>query len=85
MCRLFADGNSRPRPSLFSFYCSALSLQVRQAFQDNGFAFLMNVFNELNYLEDLTGLRAMQLATDLSEVELAIQLEIVLTLSTLDH
>ena len=58
---------------------------MRQAFQDNGFAFLMNVFNELNYLEDLTGLRAMQLATDLSEVDLVIQLALVLTLPCLDH
>lgn len=43
-------------------------LQVRQAYQRDGFAFLMKVFNEVNYLEDLTGLRAMQLATDLNEV-----------------
>jgi hypothetical protein len=41
---------------------------VRKAFQNDGFSFLLKVFNELNYLEDLTGLRAMQLATDLSEV-----------------
>ena len=27
------------------------------------------MFNELNYLEELTGLRAMQLATDFNEVE----------------
>ncbi len=42
---------------------------MRKAFQNNGFSFLLKVFNELNYLEDLTGLRAMQLATDLSEVK----------------
>ncbi len=41
---------------------------MRKAFQNDGFSFLLKVFNELNYLEDLTGLRAMQLATDLSEV-----------------
>jgi len=41
---------------------------VRKAFQNDGFSFLLKVFNELNYLEDLTGLRAMQLATDLNEV-----------------
>jgi len=48
--------------------CVACSSSVRKAFQDNGFSFLLKVFNELNYLEDLTGLRAMQLATDLSEI-----------------
>ncbi|CAF1015529.1 unnamed protein product [Adineta ricciae] len=48
--------------------CVACSPIVRQAFQENGFSFLMKVFNELNYLEDLTGLRAMQLATDISEI-----------------
>ena len=43
--------------------------QVRKAFEDEGFAFLLKVFNDLDYLENLTGLRAMQLATDLSEVK----------------
>lgn len=43
--------------------------QVRKAFQEEGFTFLMKVFNDLNYLENLTGLRAMQLATDLNEVK----------------
>ncbi len=42
---------------------------MRQAFKTDGFSFLLKVFNELNYLEDLTGLRAMQLATDLNEVK----------------
>jgi hypothetical protein len=42
---------------------------VRNAFQNDGFSFLLKVFNGLNYLEDLTGLRAMQLATDLNEVK----------------
>jgi hypothetical protein len=42
---------------------------VHKAFQENGFAFLLKVFNELNYLEDLTGLLAMQLATDLDGVK----------------
>jgi hypothetical protein len=42
---------------------------VCQAFEKDGFNFLLKVFNELNYLEDLTGLLAMQLATDLSEVK----------------
>jgi len=42
---------------------------VRKAFEKDGFSFLLKVFNELNYLEDLTGLRAMQLATDLNEVK----------------
>jgi len=43
---------------------------VRKAFENDGFSFLLKVFNELNYLEDLTGLRAMQLATDFSEVKI---------------
>ncbi len=42
---------------------------MRKAFEKDGFSFLLKVFNELNYLEDLTGLRAMQLATDLNEVK----------------
>jgi hypothetical protein len=42
---------------------------VHKAFKENGFAFLLKVFNELNYLEDLTGLLAMQLATDLDGVK----------------
>jgi hypothetical protein len=42
---------------------------VRKAFQDDGFSFLLNVFNVVDYLEDLTGLSAMKLATDLSEVK----------------
>jgi len=48
--------------------CVACSPTVRQAFQQENFAFLFKVFNQLNYLEDLTGLRAMQLATDINEV-----------------
>ncbi|CAF0967613.1 unnamed protein product [Adineta steineri] len=48
--------------------CVACSPIVRRAFKEDGFSFLLKVFNELNYLEDLTGLLAMQLATDLNEI-----------------
>ncbi|CAF4460778.1 unnamed protein product, partial [Rotaria magnacalcarata] len=48
--------------------CVACSPTVRKAFEDEGFTFLLKVFNDLDYLENLTGLRAMQLATDLSEI-----------------
>ncbi|UJR31382.1 hypothetical protein I4U23_018876 [Adineta vaga] len=48
--------------------CVACSSIVRKAYQENGFSFLLKVFNELNYLEDLTGLLAMQLATDINEI-----------------
>jgi len=48
--------------------CVACSPTVRQGLQKEGFAFLLKVFNELNYLEELTGLRAMQLATDFNEI-----------------
>ncbi|CAF4845561.1 unnamed protein product, partial [Rotaria sp. Silwood1] len=48
--------------------CVACSPIVRKAFEDDGFSFLLKVFNDLNYLENLTGLRAMQLAADLHEI-----------------
>ncbi|CAF0852177.1 unnamed protein product [Rotaria sordida] len=48
--------------------CVACSSIVRKAFEDDGFSFLLQVFNDLNYLENLTGLRAMQLATDLNDI-----------------
>ena len=42
--------------------------QVVQSYEEEGFSFLLRVFNEPNYLEDLTGLTEMHQQTIDAEV-----------------
>ncbi|KAH9507472.1 Autophagy protein 7 [Bulinus truncatus] len=48
--------------------CTACCPKVIEAYEAEGFNFLLRAFNEPGYLEDLTGLSAMQSATQDSEV-----------------
>ena len=44
--------------------CTACSETVLRAFQERGFAFLLEAFNRATFLEDLTGLTAMHAETE---------------------
>eukprot|EP00285_Hemiselmis_virescens_P019651 CAMPEP_0173408112 /NCGR_PEP_ID=MMETSP1356-20130122/68819_1 /TAXON_ID=77927 ORGANISM="Hemiselmis virescens, Strain PCC157" /NCGR_SAMPLE_ID=MMETSP1356 /ASSEMBLY_ACC=CAM_ASM_000847 /LENGTH=113 /DNA_ID=CAMNT_0014369361 /DNA_START=168 /DNA_END=509 /DNA_ORIENTATION=- len=44
--------------------CTACGEKVVKAYKEGGWGFLMRVFNEPGYLEELSGLRALKDATD---------------------
>ncbi|VDP22263.1 unnamed protein product [Echinostoma caproni] len=56
-----------PAMSAFSS-CSACSLPVMDAFLKDGFRFLLNVFDDSNYLEQVAGLKQLQVTTDDSKI-----------------
>ena len=47
-------------------------LQVLRRYEDEGFGFLLNVFNSPTYLEDITGLTDMHADSTLDEVSAAL-------------
>jgi ubiquitin-like modifier-activating enzyme ATG7 len=59
--------NMMPASAAFD-QCTACSPAVLEAFESGGFDFLLNVFNQPSYLEDLTGLSQLQTETMDSEM-----------------
>ncbi len=59
------------------------SEQVYQKYKEEGFPFLLKVFNEPNYLEDLTGLTELQAET--LDAEVIIVQFLCLTLALVSH
>uniref|UniRef100_A0A2C9JTV4 Ubiquitin-like modifier-activating enzyme ATG7 n=1 Tax=Biomphalaria glabrata TaxID=6526 RepID=A0A2C9JTV4_BIOGL len=56
-------------PATQAFHmCTACSAKVIENYEEHGFEFLLRAFNEPGYLEELTGLTAMQTATQDAEV-----------------
>lgn len=56
-----------PATSAFA-NCSACSPLVMDSFVQNGFKFLLNVFDDSNYLEQVAGLKDLQMRTDGNDV-----------------
>ncbi|THD25473.1 Autophagy protein 7 [Fasciola hepatica] len=56
-----------PATSAFAS-CSACSSPVMEAFVKDGFKFLLNVFDDSNYLEQVAGLKDLQLRTNSNDV-----------------
>ncbi len=54
--------------------CTACSAIVREAYQTEGFEFLMKCFNQNSYLEDLSGLTELKNALDQNEPDFVIEL-----------
>lgn len=67
--RGFISSYSHILPATLAFkHCSACSDKVLSAFENDGFAFLLHVFNDADYLELVCGLKALHCATDENQV-----------------
>nr|AWV66688.1 autophagy-related protein 7 [Brachionus koreanus] len=50
--------------------CTACSIEILETYKREGFDFLIKVFNDPNYLEDVTGLKELKAALDEAEFDL---------------
>jgi ubiquitin-like modifier-activating enzyme ATG7 len=54
--------------------CTACSNSVIEMYNKDGFDFLLKVFNDSAYLEDITGLKDLKISLDENEPEFVIEL-----------